>query len=121
MQFKIIKTETEYEAALLAFQEVFHAPANTPDGEKAALLALLLEAYEAEHHPILPPDPIEAIRIRMEEKNLKQKDLVGIIGGKSRVSEVLGRRKRLTLEMIRQLTELLQLPAEVLIQEYELR
>lgn len=76
--------------------------------------------FENEHYPIEPPDPIEAIKIRMEEMNYRQKDLVGIIGGKSRVSEILNRKKKLTVEMIRKLTDFLKISPETLIQDYQL-
>ena len=81
---------------------------------------MLIENYENEHYPIEAPDPIEAIKIRMEELNMRQKDLVGIIGGKSRVSEVLNRKKRLTVDMIRELEGILQISASVLVKNYKL-
>ncbi len=80
----------------------------------------MIENYENEHYPIDAPDPIEAIKIRMEELNLRQKDLVGVIGGKSRVSEILNRKKKLTVEMIRELERILQISASVLVSNYQL-
>jgi HTH-type transcriptional regulator/antitoxin HigA len=81
---------------------------------------LLIENYENEHYPIESPDPIKAIKIRMEELNIRQKDLVGIIGGKSRVSEILNRKKRVTVDMIRELERVLQISASVLVSNYKL-
>jgi HTH-type transcriptional regulator / antitoxin HigA len=117
---KVIKTEAEYQAALKRLDEVFFAKENTPEGDEAELLVLLIEDYEERHYPIAPPDPIEAIKIRMEDLGMKQKDLVGLIGGKSRVSEVLNRKKRLTVEMIRVLSEKLKISASTLINDYPL-
>lgn len=84
---------------------IFDAPVDTKEGDESEILALLIENYENEHYPIESPDPIEAIKIRMEELNIRQKDLVGIIGGKSRVSEILNRKKKLTVDMIRELEQ----------------
>lgn len=100
--------------------EIFDVPANTPEGDEAELLSLLIDTYENEHFSIDAPDPIEAIKIRLEEMKLKQQDLVGVIGGKSRVSEVLNRKRKLTVDMTRSLTETLHLSASSLIKEYEL-
>ncbi len=115
-----IKTESEYRKALERLKCIFDAPADSPDGEEAEVLSLLIENYEDKHYPIEAPDPIEAIKIRMEELNMRQKDLVGIIGGKSRVSEILNRKKSLTVEMIRELEKALQISASVLIGRYDL-
>jgi HTH-type transcriptional regulator/antitoxin HigA len=120
MTIKPIKTEADYEQVLKRLDQIFDAPANTPDGDEAELLSLLIESYENEYYAIEAPDPIEAIKIRLEEMDLKQQDLVGIIGGKSRVSEVLNRKRKLTIEMIRKLTETLHLSASSLIKEYQL-
>ncbi len=120
MNIKPIKTTADYELAFKRLDEIFDAPADTPDGDEAELLSLLIDSYENEHYTIEAPDPIEAIKIRLEEMNLKQQDLVGIIGGKSRVSEILNRRRKLTVDMIRNLTETLHLSASSLIKEYEL-
>lgn len=115
-----IKTEKDYKKALARLEVIFDSPINSKEGDEADILSLLIDNYENEHYPIEAPDPIEAIKIRMEELNLKQKDLVGIIGGKSRVSEVLNRKKKLTLEMIRRLTEELNISASILIGNYKL-
>lgn len=120
MNFKLIKTEEEYGQALDRLEEIFDAVSGTPESDEADVLALIIEAYESEHHQIEPPDPIEAIKIRMEEMDLRQKDLVGVIGGKSRVSEILNRKKKLTIEMARILARHLNLSAEVLIGDYKL-
>lgn len=117
---KLIKTEEEYNAALKRLGEVFNAPAGTPEGDECDVLALLVGAYEDEHYPIEPPDPIEAIKIRMEQMQLRQVDLVDVIGSKSRVSEVLSRKRKLSLEMIRNLSERLNLSVNTLVRDYQL-
>jgi HTH-type transcriptional regulator/antitoxin HigA len=115
---KIIKTEAEYEKALERLDEIFDAKIGTPETDEADLLALLIENYENKHYPIEAPDPIEAIKIRMEELGMKQSDLIDLIGGKSQVSEVLNRKRKLTLKMIRNLKTKLNLSHDVLVQEY---
>lgn len=120
MTLKIIKTAQEYQRALDRLDEIFEAKIGTPESDEADVLALLIEAYEKEHYAIEAPDPVEAIKIRMEEMNLKQKDLVGIIGGKSRVSEILNRKKKLTIEMARILSARLDISAQILISDYKL-
>jgi HTH-type transcriptional regulator/antitoxin HigA len=120
MSIKPIKTKADYEKALLRLEKIFDAKPNTPAGDEADILSLLIENYENIHYPIEAPDPIEAIKIRMEELNMNQSDLVGLIGTKSRVSEVLNKRRKLTVEMIRNLTGTLKLSAGVLVQDYKL-
>ena len=120
MTIKPIKTEEDYRAALKKLEEVFDAPIGTDESDEADILGLLVDEYEKKHYPIDPPDPIEAIKIRMEEMHLKQVDLVDAIGGKSRVSEILNRKRKLTVEMIRKLTKKLNLSATVLINDYKL-
>lgn len=120
MKLKPIKTEKDYRNALERLEVIFDASIDTNEGDEAEILSLLIENYENEHYPIEAPDPIEAIKIRMEELNMRQKDLVGIIGGKSRVSEVLNRKKRLTVDMIRELEQILQISASVLVNNYKL-
>lgn len=117
---KPIRNEADYNLALQRMETIMDAPIGTPEGDEAEVLAMLIDAYEQEYYPIEQPDPIEAIKTRIEDLNLKQQDLVGIIGSKSRVSEVLHRKRRLTLDMIRKLNELLQLPIALLAQEYPL-
>jgi HTH-type transcriptional regulator/antitoxin HigA len=112
-----IHTEEDYEAALAEVSEVMDAEPGTPEGDRLDVLVTLIEAYEARHWAIDPPDPIEAIRVRMEQKNLRQRDLEPMIGSRGRVSEVLSRKRALTLPMIRRLAKGLDLRADVLIQE----
>ena len=118
---KLIKSEEGYESALERLNETFDAPTNSEKGEEAEILAILINDYEAKNFEIPSPDPIDAIKIRMDEMNLKQKDLIGEIGSKSIVSEVLNKRRRLTTKMIRNLSTRLQLGAELLIKEYQLQ
>jgi HTH-type transcriptional regulator/antitoxin HigA len=120
MNIRPIKTETDYQVALKRFELLFDAAIGTPEGDEAEILALLIDEYENKNYPIETPDPIEAIKIRMEEMQLKQIDLVDAIGGKSRVSEILNRKRKLTVEMIRNLTIRLNLSPSVLINDYEL-
>ena len=120
MKIKPIKSEQDYEKALERLEIIFDAPENTNKGDEAEILSMLIENYENQNYPIEAPDPIEAIKIRMEEMNLKQKDLVGIIGGKSRVSEILNKKKRLTVDMIRELELVLHISASVLVSNYKL-
>ncbi len=120
MELKPIKTETDYEKALERLELIFDSAPETKEGDEAEILSLLIENYENQYYPIDAPDPIEAIKIRMEELNLKQKDLIGVIGGKSRVSEILNKKKRLTVDMIRELEKILQISASVLVNNYTL-
>lgn len=120
MELKPIKTEKDYRNALNRLEVIFDSPIDSKEGDEAEILSLLIENYENEHYPIEAPDPIEAIKIRMEELNMRQKDLVGVIGGKSRVSEILNRKKRLTVDMIRELERILQISASVLVNNYQL-
>jgi len=101
-------------------EQIFDAAIGTPESDEADILGLVIDEYEKKHYPIDAPDPIEAIKIRMEEMQLKQIDLVDEIGGKSRVSEVLNRKRKLTVEMIRNLTKRLNLSTDILISEYKL-
>lgn len=120
MEIKPIKSELDYRNALNRLELIFDAAINTKEGDEAEILSLLIENYENEHYPIEAPDPIEAIKIRMEELNMRQQDLVGIIGGKSRVSEILNKKKRLTVDMIRELEKTLDISASVLVNNYQL-
>jgi HTH-type transcriptional regulator/antitoxin HigA len=120
MEIKPIKTEKDYDKALERLELIFDASINSKEGDEAEILSLLIENYETKHYAIESPDPIEAIKIRMEEMNLKQKDLIGVIGGKSRVSEILNKKKRLTVEMIRKLEHVLSISASVLVNNYPL-
>ena len=118
---KLIRTEKEYDKALKRLELIFDSKPKSKNGQEAELLALLIEEYEETNYPINTPDPIVAIRIRMEELDLKQKDLVGVIGSKSIVSEVLNKKRTLTVNMIRNLSDKLKIAAKVLIQEYDLQ
>ena len=118
MEIKVIKTEEDYNSALMRLEEIFDAPVNSPDGDEAELLTVLIEKYEEEHYPIEAPDPIEAIRFRMEQMNMNKKDLAEVIGYKSRVSEILSRKRKLSLNMIRQLHKKLRIPYDSLLTEY---
>ena len=120
MEIKLIKSDEDYRNALKRLEKIFDAPIDSMEGDEAEILSLLIENYENKYYPIEAPDPVEAIKIRMEEMNLKQKDLVGILGGKSAVSEVLNRKKKLTLEMIRELERMLHISASILIKNYPL-
>ncbi|HKK57932.1 MAG TPA: helix-turn-helix domain-containing protein [Salinivirga sp.] len=118
MDIKVIKTETDYQQALERLEEIFDAPIDSPEGDEAEILSILIEKYEDENYPIDDPDPIEAIKFRMEQMGMKKSDLAKIIGYKSRVSEILNRKRKLTLRMIRQLHENLKIPYESLITDY---
>lgn len=115
MIIKPIKTKADYKAALKAIQEYWTAQPNTPDGDTLEVLITLVEAYEEKHYHIDPPDPVEAIQFRMEQQGLRQVDLANMLGGKNRVSEVLSRKKPLTLKMIRNLHKEMGIPYESLI------
>jgi HTH-type transcriptional regulator / antitoxin HigA len=117
---KIVHSEVEYQKALSRLDELFDAPMGTSESDEADLWALVIEDYESKYHVIDAPDPIHAIRIRMEEMQLKQNDLLPIFGSKSRISEVLNRKRKLTLNMIRQLHEKLNLSLELLVKDYQL-
>lgn len=119
MEIKPIKTDQDYYKALERLGQVFEMPADTLEGDEAEILSLLIDNYENQYHPIEAPDPIEAIKIRMEEMDLKQRDMIGVLGGKSRVSEILNRRRKLTVDMIRNLTDKLNLSASILIKDYQ--
>lgn len=117
MEPKVIKTEAEYEAALAHVATLMDAQPGSPEEQELELFALLVERYEQEHFPIAPPDPVEAILFRMEQEGLTRKDLTAYIGSPSKVSEVLNRKRPLSLSMIRALHKGLGIPAEVLVQE----
>ena len=120
MNIEPIKTEDDYQTALKRLEIIFDAPVGTEESDEADILGLMIDDYEKKHYPVEAPDPIEAIKIRMEEMQLTQIDLVDAIGGKSRVSEVLDRKRKLTVEMIRKLTPKLNLSADLLIHDYQL-
>jgi HTH-type transcriptional regulator/antitoxin HigA len=120
MNIKPIRTEEEYQKGLKRLEEIFDANIGTPEGDEADILGLMIDEYENKHYPIEAPDPIEAIKIRMEEMELKQVDLADALGGKNRVSEILNRKRKLTLVMIRNLAKRLNLSPELLINDYKL-
>ncbi|MFN8354839.1 MAG: transcriptional regulator [Spirosomataceae bacterium] len=115
MNWKVIKTEAQYDAALKRADEIFDASPNTPEGDEIEILLLLIKDYEDRHYPIPPPDPIESIRLTLEEKGLKAKDLVGIIGSKGYVSQLLNRKKPLTADIMRILHKQFGISAEALL------
>ena len=114
----IIQTEEEFNKALERINEIFHAPKNSPEGDEAELLMLLIEKYEEDNYPIESPDPVEAIKFWVEQLGLNQKDLAEVIGYKSRVSEILNRKRKLSLNMICSLHRKLNIPYESLMAEY---
>ncbi len=121
MNWTILKTESDYQAALDRLERIFDSKPGDPAFKEAELLVMLIERYEDENEEIFAdPDPIEVIKFRMEQNNLKSKDLAAIVGGKSKASEVLNKKRRLTLSMIRRINKTLGIPAELLIREYEL-
>lgn len=115
MKIKVLKTEEEYNQALERLEVIFDAPVDSQEGDEAELLSILIELYEDEHFPIEAPDPIEAIKFRMEQMNMNNQDLAEVIGYKSRVSEIFNRKRSLTLKMIKSLHKKLKIPYESLI------
>ena len=118
MKINPIRNESDYQTALVRLDEIFDAKKGTEKGDELEILSILMDAYENQNFPIGMPDPIDAIKFRMEQKGMKQKDLADAIGYSSRVSEVLNRKRKLTLEMIRRLSTTLNIPTDVLVQEY---
>ena len=121
MELKPIKTKAEYKAALREVEALFDAMERTPEADRLEVLAMLVEKYEAQHYPIPAPDPIDFLNYAMEARGLTRKDLEPYIGSRGRVAEVLNRARPLSLTMIRRLSAGLDLPADVLIADYELR
>jgi len=119
MDIKLIKTEADYQAALEEIERLFDAEPDTPESDRLEILTTLVEAYEEKHYPIPLPDPIEAIEYYMESRGLSRRDLEPYIGNRGRVSEILNRKRPLSIEMIRRLYAELGISAEVLIQPYE--
>jgi HTH-type transcriptional regulator/antitoxin HigA len=118
MNIKPIKTKKDYEQALERIEKIFDAKKGTPKGDELEILGMLIDNYEMEKFPIGFPDPVEAIKFRMEQLGYNQTDLANVVGLKSRASEILNRKRKLSLEMIRQIHEGLNIPTEVLIQAY---
>ena len=117
MNIKPIKTARDYRKVLQEIDQLMEAKANTPEGDRLDVLVTLAEAWESKHHPIDPPDPVEAIRFAMEQRGLSRSDLQPYIGSRARVSEILTHKRPLTLPMIRKLHAGLGIPADVLIRE----
>ena len=118
MDIRPIKTEIDYEAALQEIACLMHAELDTPEGDRLDILVTLVEAYEAKHYPMVGPDPIAAILHRMEALSMTRKDLEPLLGTHRRVSEVLARKRPLSLPMIRKIAKAMRIPADVLIQPY---
>lgn len=118
MELKIIKTKKDYLNGLERFEEIFQAKAGTRDSEEADVLALLIKEYEDKHYVIKAPDPLEAIRYRMEQQGLTNNDLAQILGFKSRVTDLFNKHRKLNLGMVRKLHSKLNIPLETLIREY---
>lgn len=114
-ELRPIRSEADYETALKEVEHLWGAKSDTPEGDRLDVLATLIEVYEAKHYPMDPPDPVEAIRFRMEQQGLTRKDLEPMIGPRNRVADVLNRKRGLSIDMIRQLHEHLGISAEVLI------
>ena len=119
MKIKVLKTEIDYENAMERIEAIFDAKPNTPEGDEFELLTLLIEKYEEEHYPIALPHPIEAIKFRMDQMGLKQKDLVDCFGDKSKVSDVLNLKRKLNLNYIRNLHQKLHIPLDALVGDYD--
>ncbi len=118
MTIKPIKTKKDYQTAMNRLETILDAKPGTPEGDELEVLGILIDKYEQEHYPIDYPDPIEAIKFRMEQMGYSQSDLAKVVGLKSRASEILNKKRKLTLEMIRQLHHALGIPTDVLIQSY---
>ena len=118
MEIRPIRNIDDYNEALERLELIFDARPGTPEGDELEILTILIDKYEKDNFPIDLPDPIEAVKFRMEQLNMKQKDLAETIGFKSRVSEVLNKKRKLTLDMIRKLHEQLNIPTNILIKEY---
>jgi len=118
MKIKLIKSDNDYQDALKRLGKIFDAKEGSSEGDEAELLSILIEKYEDKHYPILPPEPLEAIRFWMEQYNMKDCDLARIIGYKSRVSEIFNGKRKLNLSMIRKLHEQLNIPYQSLMADY---
>lgn len=114
-ELKPIRSDADHEAAMEEVARLWGAKSGTPDGDRLDVLATLIEAYEAKHHAMDAPDPVEAIRFRMEQQGMTRRDLEGVIGTRTRIAEVLNGKRGLSIDMIRRLHERFGIPAEVLI------
>jgi len=115
VEVRPIRSASDYDAAMAEVEKLWGSKAGTPKGDRLDVIATLIDAYEAEHFPVDPPDPIEAIKFRMEQQGLTRQDLEGIVGTRTRIAEVLNRKRGLSIGMIRRLHEKLGISAEVLI------
>jgi HTH-type transcriptional regulator/antitoxin HigA len=115
MEIKPIKTEQDYYDSIQRVEELWGAKKDTPQGDELDLLVTLIESYEMKHYPIAPPDPVDAIKFRMEQMGMTKADMVKYLGSQSRVSEVLNRKRKLTLSMVKSLYKGLRIPAEILL------
>lgn len=118
MRILPIRNEKDYQKALDRLEDIFDAQKGTEEGDELEILSILIDRYENENFTIEMPDPIEAIKFRMEQMGMKQKDLAEVVGFKSRVSEILSKKRKLNLDMIRKLSTTLHIPTEVLVQDY---
>jgi HTH-type transcriptional regulator/antitoxin HigA len=118
MKIKPLRNKKDYKTALTRLDQIFDAKRNTAEGDELEILGILIEKYEEEHYPIDFPDPIEAIKFRMEQIGYNQTDLANIIGFKSRVSEILSKKRKLSLAMIRKISGSLRISTDILIKEY---
>ena len=118
MVIKPIKTKKDYQQALTRLEIIFDSKKGSANADELEILSMLIDNYENEHFPVGFPDPVEAIKFRMEQLGYNQSDLVNVVGLKSRASEILNKKRKLSLEMIRQIHERLNIPIEVLIQAY---
>ena len=115
MEIKPIKTEQDYNMSIKRIEQLWGARRDTPEGDELDLLCTLVESYEMKHYPIAPPDPIDAIKFRMEQMGMTKADMVKYLGSQSRVSEILNGKRRLTLKMVKSLYKGLKIPAEILL------
>ncbi|MCH7403472.1 type II toxin-antitoxin system HigA family antitoxin [Belliella kenyensis] len=115
MNIRPIKTEEDYQASLSRIEALWGVKKDTPEGDELDLLVTLVESYELKHYPIAPPDPVDAIKFRMEQMGMSSADMVKYLGSQSRVSEILNRKRKLTLGMIKSLYKDLKIPAEILL------
>lgn len=118
MKISVLKTDEEYQMALVRIEQLMDAKTNTPEGDELELLSLLVENYEQEKYPLPEADPVDVIRYYMEQRGLKAKDLVGIIGDKSIVSKIMNRERKLNLQMVRNLHQKAKIPYNLLMNEY---
>lgn len=115
MEIRPIKNEEDYKKSIKRLEVLWGSKKNTPEGDELDLLATLIESYEMKHFPILPPDPVDAILFRMEQMNMTKSDMAKYLGSQSRVSEILTRKRRLTLKMVKSLYRDLKIPADILL------